>query len=250
MRYNPAVVAEGFATLSHLYPGRVFLGVGSGEALNEQVAVGSWAKWQERWDQLIEAITVIRQLWTGENVSFNGKYYTVNAKLCDKPARPIPLLTAANGQKSMRLAGQYGDGLISDPLTWQRHKAEWEAGARPAGRNPAAMPVLIEQFVVVGDAAAAKPAAEWWRFTPKALKTLYGVPSPVDIQMQADAGTSLDEVMKSWAIGTEPAVHVSKMRALFDSGVSIVNGQSGQTDQARVIDFYCTQVLPAFRRPA
>jgi alkanesulfonate monooxygenase SsuD/methylene tetrahydromethanopterin reductase-like flavin-dependent oxidoreductase (luciferase family) len=65
MRYNPAVVAEAFATMSHLYPGRVFLGVGSGEALNEQIATGEWPKWQERWDRLIEAITVIRQLWTG-----------------------------------------------------------------------------------------------------------------------------------------------------------------------------------------
>src|SRR3978361_1946669 len=90
MRYNPAVVAEAFATLSHLYPGRVFLGVGSGEALNEQVATGEWAKWQERWDRLIEAITVIRALWTGQDVAFKGKYYEVNAKLFDPPARPIP----------------------------------------------------------------------------------------------------------------------------------------------------------------
>ena len=142
-RYNPAVVAEGFATLSHLYPGRVFLGVGSGEALNEQVATGEWPKWQERWDRLIEAITIIRQLWTGKDVAFKGKYYNVNAKLYDPPPRPIPLLTAANGKKSMRLAGQHGDGLISDPLTWQQHKSEWEEGARSAGKNPADMPVLI-----------------------------------------------------------------------------------------------------------
>ena len=99
MRYNPAVVAEAFATMSHLYPGRVFLGVGSGEALNEQIATGEWPKWQERWDRLIEAITVIRQLWTGQDVSFKGKYYTINAKLYDPPSRPIPLLTAANGKK-------------------------------------------------------------------------------------------------------------------------------------------------------
>ena len=102
MRYNPAVVAEAFATMSHLYPGRVFLGVGSGEALNEQIATGEWPKWQERWDRLVEAITVIRQLWTGQDVSFKGKYYTINAKLYDPPSRPIPLLTAANGKKSMR----------------------------------------------------------------------------------------------------------------------------------------------------
>jgi G6PDH family F420-dependent oxidoreductase len=250
MRYNPAVVAEAFASLSHLYPGRVFLGVGSGEALNEQVAVGSWPRWQERWDRLIEAITVIRQLWTGETVNFKGKYYTVNAKLYDPPTQPIPLLTAANGKKSMRLAGQYGDGLVSDPLTWQQHKSEWQEGARAAGKDPAQMPVLIEQFVVVGDQAAARQAAELWRFTPKAFKTLYGVPSPVDIQQQADSGTSIDEVTKSWAIGTDPAAHIKKMHELFDSGATIVNVHSGQPDQARVIDFYGSHVLPAFKRRA
>jgi alkanesulfonate monooxygenase SsuD/methylene tetrahydromethanopterin reductase-like flavin-dependent oxidoreductase (luciferase family) len=178
LRYNPAVVAEAFATLSQLYPGRVFLGVGSGEALNEQAATGAWPKWQERWDRLIEGMTIIRQLWTGENVSFKGKYYTVEAKLYDPPPKPIPLLTAANGKKSMRLAGQHGDGLVSDPQSWKKWKSEWEAGARDAGKNPADMPVLIEHYAVVGDQAAAKQAAEYWRFGPKAWKSLYDVRDP------------------------------------------------------------------------
>jgi TAT-translocated FGD2 family F420-dependent dehydrogenase len=250
MRYNPAVVAEGFATLSHLYPGRIFLGVGSGEALNEQVATGMWPKWQERWDRLIEAITVIRQLWTGKDVSFKGQYYNVNAKLYDPPAQPIPLFTAANGKKSMRLAGQHGDGLISDPKTWMQHKSEWEAGAREAGKNPADMPVMIEHYVVVGDQQAAKQAAELWRFGPKAFKGLYNVPSPVEIQQKAEAASPIDEVTQGWAIGTDPAVHIKKAHELFDSGVSIVNVHSGQPDQARVIDFYGTHVLPAFKNRA
>lgn len=249
MRYNPAVVAEAFATLSHLYPGRVFLGVGSGEALNEQAVTGAWPKWQERWDRLIEAITVIRQLWSGQDVSFKGKYYTVQAKLYDPPAKPIPLLTAANGKKSMRLAGQYGDGLVTDPMTWMQHKPEWEAGAHAAGKNPAEMPVLVEQYVVVGDRQAANQATEFWRFGPKAFKTLYDVQSPVEIQQKADAGTPIDEVQKSWAIGTDPAIHIKKMHELFESGVSIVNIHSGQAEQARVIDFYGERVLPAFKRP-
>ena len=151
LRYNPAVVAEAFASLSMLYPGRVFLGVGSGEALNEEAGTGVWPKWPERWERLIEAIGVIRGLWSGERVVHQGKYYNVEAKLYDPPPRPIPLLTAANGRKSMRLAGQYGDGLITDPRSWKQYKSEWESGARDAGKNPADMPVLIQQFVVVGD---------------------------------------------------------------------------------------------------
>lgn len=244
MRYNPAVVAEAFATLSHLYPSRVFLGVGSGEALNEQAATGMWPKWQERWDRLVEAMTVIRQLWSGQEVSFKGRFYTVEAKLCDPPARPIPLLAAANGKKSMALAGQHADGLITDPITWMQHKSEWENAAREAGKNPETMPVLVEQFVVVGDQSEAQRAAELWRFGPKAFKSLYNVPGPADIRQQADTTTPIEEVLKSWAISTDPEVHIRKVHELFDSGVSIVNIHSGQPDQARVIEFYGSKVLP------
>jgi TAT-translocated FGD2 family F420-dependent dehydrogenase len=250
LRYNPAVVAEAFSTLSQLYPGRVFLGIGSGEALNEQAATGEWPKWQERWDRLIEAIAIIRQLWSGQDVAFKGKYYTVNAKLYDPPPRPIPLLAAANGKKSMRLSGQHADGLISDPLTWKKYKSEWEDGARSAGKNPADMPVLIEHYAVVGDETQARQAAQLWRFGPKAFKTLYDVPSPVTIQQQADRQTPIEEVLKSWAVGTDPAVHINAVRELFDSGVSIVNIHSGQPEQRKVIEFYATHVLPKFRQPA
>src|SRR5438105_14411320 len=122
LRYNPAVVAEAFASLSQLSPGRIFLGVGSGEALNEQAATGEWPDWQERWDRLIEAIGVIRALWTGEEVAHHGKYYSVYARLYDPPPRPIALLVAANGPKSIRLAAKHGDGLIADPKRWKSHK--------------------------------------------------------------------------------------------------------------------------------
>jgi F420-dependent hydroxymycolic acid dehydrogenase len=140
-RYNPAVVAEAFASLSLLYPGRIFLGVGSGEALNEQAAVGTWPKWDERSERLIEATELIRELWKGQQVSHKGKYYNVNAKLYDPPAKTIPLLMAANGPRAMRRAGQYGDGLITDPKTWKQHKAEFEAGAKAAGKDAGQMPV-------------------------------------------------------------------------------------------------------------
>ena len=181
-RYNPAVVAEAFASLSLLYPGRIFLGVGSGEALNEQAAVGSWPKWDERSERLIEATELIRQLWKGQQVSHKGKYYNVDAKLYDPPAKTIPLLMAANGPKAMRRAGQYGDGLITDPKTWKEHKSEFEAGAKAAGKDPAQMPVLVEQFVVVGDSKEAQASAELWRFIPKAFKTYYNVRDPQEIQ--------------------------------------------------------------------
>lgn len=249
MRYNPAVVAEAFATLSQLYPGRVFLGVGSGEALNEQAATGDWPVWRERWDRLIEAITVIRELWTGQNVSHQGAYYRVNAKLYDPPAAPIPLFVAANGRKSMRLAGQHGDGLITDPLTWKNFRSEWQKGAHDAGKNPAGMPVMIEHFVVVGDETDALLAAEQWRFIPKAFKSYFNLRDPAEIQRRAEAEVSLEQLTNQWPVSTDAEEHIAAIQALFDSGVSIVNIHSGQADQRKVIEFYADQVLPRFRQP-
>jgi F420-dependent hydroxymycolic acid dehydrogenase len=248
LRYNPAVVAETFASLSQLYPGRIFLGVGSGEALNEQAATGVWPKWQERWDRLIEAMEIIRGLWSGEAVSHKGKFYTVDAKLYNPPASPIPLLSAANGKKSMRLAGKYADGLVTDPSTWKQHKAEWEAGAREAGKDPANMPVLVEQYVVVGGDTEAKQAAELWRFGPKAFKGYFNIPDPTAIQETADKEVPIEKVLESWAVSTDPATHIAKVRELHESGATIVNIHSGQTDQRRVVEFYGTKVLPKLNR--
>jgi F420-dependent hydroxymycolic acid dehydrogenase len=73
LRYHPAVVAEAYATLSQLYPGRIFLGLGSGEALNEEAATGAWPKWRERWDRLTEAVSIIRQLWSGTELNHRGR---------------------------------------------------------------------------------------------------------------------------------------------------------------------------------
>jgi F420-dependent hydroxymycolic acid dehydrogenase len=250
IRYNPAVVAEAFATLSHIYPGRIFLGVGSGEALNEKAATGSWPAWQERWDRLAEAIAIIRELWTGEPVSHKGRYYTVDAKLYDPPPQPIPLFTAANGKQSMRLAGQHGDGLITDPESWKNFRGEWEKGARDAGKDPAGMPVMIEHFVVVGDETDALLAAEQWRFIPKAFKTYFNVIDPAEIQRRAEAEVALDQLAAKWPVSTDPEEHIAAIQKLFDSGVSIVNIHSGQADQAKVIEFYASQVLPRFNQAA
>jgi TAT-translocated FGD2 family F420-dependent dehydrogenase len=244
LRYNPAVVAEAFASLSMLYPERIFLGVGSGEALNEQAATGVWPKWEERSERLIEATAIIRQLWTGKQVSHRGKYYSVNTKLYGALPTPPPLLMAANGPKAMHRAGQYGDGVITDPKTWKQHKAEFEAGAKAAGKNPRRMPVLIEQFVVVGNQQDAEQAAQLWRFIPKAFKRYYNFRDPEVIQERAAAEIPLQSVYAEWPVSTDPDVHVKTLMELFKEGATIVNVHSGQNDQKRVIEFYGNHVLP------
>lgn len=249
-RYNPAVVAEAFATLELLYPGRIFLGVGSGEALNEQAAVGSWPRWQERSERLIEATRIIREIWSGEQISQKGSYYDVNAKLYNPPPKPVPLLMAANGPKAMRRAGQYGDGLITDPETWKQHKSEFEDAAKRAGKDLPRMPVLAESFVVVGDKKDAQAPAELWRFLPKAFKSYYNIRDPWEIQRRAEAELPIEEIVSKWVVSTDPEAHAQKIHELFQSGVTIVNVHSGQMEQRKVIDFYGEQVLPRLRRQA
>jgi TAT-translocated FGD2 family F420-dependent dehydrogenase len=244
LRYRPEVVAQTFASLSNAFSGQIFLGLGSGEALNEQAATGQWPSWRERWDRLIEASEIIRQLWTGKQVTHKGKFYTLDARLYDPPAKPIPLLLAANGPKAMRLSGQHGDGLITDPQTWKQHKAEWQAGVKAAGRNPDELPVLVEQFVVVGDESEARKAAQLWRFLPKAFKGYHNIPDPREIQRRAEAEIPIEQLIKEWTVSTDPAVHVKALNDLFKSGVTIVNVHSGQADQHAAIDFYGSRVLP------
>ncbi len=247
-RYNPAVVAEGFASLSLLYPDRIFLGIGSGEALNEEAAVGFWPKWPERSERLVEAAEVIRQLWGGQQIAHNGKYYKVNARLYDPPAKPIPLMMAGNGPKAMRRCGQHGDGLITDPKTWKEHKSEFQKGAADAGKDLSKMPVFIEQYVVVGGQQELREAAELWRFGPKAWNPYFDIRDPKTIQERAEAEVPLEKVSEGWPVGTDPETHLKVVRELFDSGATEVHIHSGQRDQKKVIEFYGREVLPRLRK--
>jgi len=249
-RYNPAVVAQTFASLSQLYPGRLFLGLGSGEALNEEAATGAWPAWTERSERLIEAAGIIRALWTGEQISHRGRYYTVNARLYDPPAALIPLLFGGNGPKALRRAGTYGDGLITSAGTWRLHRTEFQKAARDAGKDPARMPVLAEQWAIVGGIEDARAGAGPWRFLPRALSTYVNVRDPAEIQRRAAVEVPLDEVYRDWIVSTEPDVHLKTINELFDSGVTIVNIHGAQPDLLPLVEFYGRHVLPRLRRPS
>ena len=113
-RYNPAVLAQQFATLALLNPGRVVLGIGSGEALNEiSVGLREWPDFKERWARMREAVRLMRELWAGERVTFEGDWYrTVDATIYDRPEGGVPIWVAAGGPQMAKYAGRVGDGFI------------------------------------------------------------------------------------------------------------------------------------------
>lgn len=243
-RYHPATVAQAFASLAILSPGRVFLGVGTGERLNEQAATNTYGNYVERHDRLAEAIDLIRQLWSGERVSFAGKYFQTNAlKLYDVPATPPPIFVAAGGPRSATLAGRYGDGWIAQAPDIKNAEllAAFNAGAQQAGRNPATLGKRAELFAVVGDGAAAARAAALWRFTAGAVDQ----PNPVEIQRAADSNPT-DKVLANWAVGTDAATHIKAVQSVLDAG-AVPFLHFPQQDPAAAIEFYRTSVLPKLR---
>jgi len=134
IRIHPAIVAQAAATASLLLEGRFFLGVGTGEALNEHVLGDRWPTVEVRRSMLAEAVEVMRALWTGETVDHHGRHYTVeNARLFDPPATPIPVVVSGFGERSADLAGEIGDGYwghAPDPAIVDRYRRAGGRGAR------------------------------------------------------------------------------------------------------------------------
>jgi TAT-translocated FGD2 family F420-dependent dehydrogenase len=250
-RYRPAVVAQAWASLSHLAPGRVFLGLGAGENLNEGAAGGGWGSYAERASRLVEAVVIIRGLWTGEHQHVEGRVWNLDGKLYDPPTSKIPIYIAAGGPKSARLAARYGDGLITG-ASLLKHDAElrsaWEAGLRESGKAPGSQPILVEHWAVVGGDAEARAAAEKWRFTPRAWEHgFHDNISPRDIQTRSEAEIDLESVYKDWAVSTNPQDHVDAFRQLTDKGATHIVVHVALPNQSEVIDFFGKEVLPSMK---
>jgi F420-dependent hydroxymycolic acid dehydrogenase len=240
-RYHPTTVAQAFASLALLFPGRVFLGVGTGERLNEQAATTQFGPYRERHDRLVEAVQLIRQLWSGQRISFQGQYFQTNQlKLYDVPKSSPPIFVAASGPKSAHLAGQYGDGWITGAggVKDQKLVAAFDKGAQDSGRDPTALGKRAEMFAVVGDQSEITRAAELWRFTAGAVDQ----PNPVDIQRAAQVNP-IDKVVRGWTTGTDAATHIAAVQEVLDAGATPFM-RFAQQNPLDAIEFYRTAVLP------
>jgi coenzyme F420-dependent glucose-6-phosphate dehydrogenase len=149
-RYNPAIVAQAFATLDELYPGRIFLAIGTGEAMNEMPMANpgqTWPTHEERLEMTTEALTIIKSLWEGNFIDYEGKHFKLSqARLYTKPRSKIPLYFAASGQKAVKVAGHLGDGLLtnSDEKHLPKIIKLFEDAVMESGRNPRGIPKMIE----------------------------------------------------------------------------------------------------------
>jgi len=186
LRYHPSIVAQAFATLACLRPGRVFLGVGSGEAMNETPATGlEWPGAKERRMRLAEAVKLTKLLWSEERVTFDGEYYrTDKATIYDRPDTPPPIYMAASGPLAAKLAGRVGDGYISTsgkkPELYSELLASLQEGAEAAGRDASGIRKLIEIKVSYDrDAQYAYDACAWWAALALTPEQKVGVEDPI-----------------------------------------------------------------------
>lgn len=248
-RYNPAVVAQAFSTLDQLHPGRFFIGVGSGEALNEQASGGGWGDFAERNHRLAEAVELMRRLWTGERVEHDGEHYSVHARLYDTPPQGVPIYIAASGPESLITAGKHGDGLVGDSesLSDPTIIGQFEDAARTAGKDPSSLKRVAEHWVIIGDEAEAREYVPYWQFLPKAWDTFVEMPDPREIERVAKEQVSVEDVLQKWTVSPDAEVHARKIQELLDSGITHLFIHSPQRDQRAVIDFLGSQVLPRLK---
>jgi coenzyme F420-dependent glucose-6-phosphate dehydrogenase len=252
LRYHPSVVAQSFATLACLAPGRVFLGVGTGEAMNETPPTGTeWPGAKERRQRLREAIELMRRLWTEERVTFEGEYYrTERATVYDRPAEPVPVFVAASGPLAAKLAGRVGDGFIctsgKQPELYRELLAAVEEGAGAAGRDPAEIVRMIEIKVSYDhDAEYARDACRWWAALSLTPEEKTGVEDPVEMERLADAAA--DRAHSRFIVSADPEQVAAQIARYTDLGFTHLVFHAPGEDQRRFLDQFCADVLPLLR---
>jgi coenzyme F420-dependent glucose-6-phosphate dehydrogenase len=252
MRYEPAVIAQAFATLACLNPGRIFLGVGTGEAMNETpVTGGEWPGAKERRLRLAEAMELIRRLWTEDRVSFEGEYYrTKRATIYDKPDEPVPIFVAASGPLAAKLAGRVGDGFIATSgkkrELYDELLAALVEGAEAAGRDPAQLPKMIEIKVSYDhDLDYARDACRWWAALSLTAEEKSGVEDPVEMERLADAAA--DRASSRFIVSNDAKEIVEQIRRYVDLGFDHLVFHAPGEDQPRFLDQFCADVLPRLR---
>ncbi len=257
-RYNPAVVAQAFATMACLYPDRVMLGVGTGEALNEYATgfQGEWPEFKERFARLRESVRLMRELWTGDQVDFDGDYYsTKGAYMYDIPEKPVPVYIAAGGPVVARYAGRAGDGFICtsgkgmDLYTDKLIPAVKE-GAAKADRDVDAIDKMIEIKISYDrDPTRALEQTRFWAPLSLTPEQKHSVTSSVEMERLADE-LPIEQVAKRWIIASDPDDAVAQIKQYIDAGLNHLVFHNPGADQRRFLEAFTEDVVPELRKLA
>lgn len=252
-RYHPAIVAQAMATLASLFPGRIWLGVGTGESMNEAPLDISWPDTKERFARLKEAVTIIQTLLRDERVTYDGTYYrTSNATIYDRPATPVPIYIAAAGASAARLAGRVADGLICTSGKGMELYSETllpavAEGARAAGRDLAELELTIEMKVSFdSDIDRARDDTRNWAALALSPEEKTGVEDAVEMERLADA-LPTDRAASRWIVSSDPDEHVERIRPYLDLGFTHLVFHAPGIDQHRFLEQYAREVLPRLR---
>lgn len=251
-RYHPSVVAQVFATLGCLAPGRVWLGVGTGESLNETPATaGDFPGVKERRMRLAEAVRLIRRLWTEERVDFDGEYYrTVKATIYDRPGQPIPIHIAAGGPLAAKLAGRAGDGMIvtsgKGEELYTTLLGAMAEGAEAAGRDPEQIDRIIEIKVSYDrEIDKAREACKPWSALALTAEEKANIHDPVEMQKAAEGAE--DRAHTRFIVADDPQAVVEGVKFYTDLGLRQLIFHLPSDDQSEQLKAFTDDVLPALQ---
>ena len=278
-RYNPGIIAQAFASLDVLYPGRIGLGVGSGEAMNEVPLGFDWPSAEIRVERTIEAIQIINKLWNRDRtlknserssnidskennsleasidddgfVTFNGKYFKIkNAKLYTPPSTNIPLYMAGSGPQAIKAAAKYTDGLIttSKPDKVGEVFDIFDSAAQEVNKDPDSLQKIAKPKVSYSeDYDKAFKACEFWRTTQIDDAFNTNISDPRILEQKAQQEVSDDKQKKSTIIVTSIEDLIAPIEKYFHAGFTQIYIHSTSPDEIEFIRLFSKKVLPYFR---
>ncbi|MCU1419536.1 MAG: fgd [Mycetocola sp.] len=261
-RYNPAVIAQAFATLGVLYPGRMMLGVGTGEALNE-IATGfrgpgeqEWPAFKERFARLRESVRLMRELWAGDRVSFDGEFYSTHgASIYDRPDGGVPVYIAAGGPVVAKYAGRAGDGFICTSgkgaeLYVDKLLPAVAEGAAAAKRDPETIDRMIEiKLSYDTDAEAALENTRFWSPLSLSAEQKHSITDPIEMERAADA-LPIEQIASRWIVGSDPDEVAERIGQYIGWGFNNLVFHAPGDDQQRFLELFERDLAPRLRAMA
>ena len=255
-RYNPAVLAQAFASLGLMNPGRIFLGVGTGEALNE-VATGwrgEWPEFRERFARLRESVDLMRQLWERDRVTFEGDYYSArDASIYDRPETPIPVYIAAGGPVVARYAGRAGDGFICTSgkgmaLYTDELLPAVREGADGAGRSFDEIDRMIEiKLSYDTDFDTALHNTKFWAPLALPKEAKHDITDPIEMEAAADA-LPIEQIASRWIVGSDPDAVVAQVAHYVGAGFNHLVFHAPGSDQRRFLELFERDLRPRLQK--